>query len=43
VGAGDPVPYAAAALVLVVAAGLSALIPAWRAIRLDPVAVLRGE
>jgi ABC-type lipoprotein release transport system permease subunit len=36
-------PYFVAAGVLLAAAALAAVIPTWRAIRLDPVVVLRGE
>jgi putative ABC transport system permease protein len=43
VAPGDPLLYISAALVLTVAATLSALIPARRAMRLDPALLLRGE
>lgn len=43
VGASDPLAFLAAALVLLVAAALSAWIPANRAARVDPAAALRGE
>jgi putative ABC transport system permease protein len=43
VGAGDPWTYVGAAALLMVAAALSAWIPARRATRLDPAVVLRGE
>ena len=39
----DPLTYAAAALVLALAAGVSSLIPALRAVRIDPVEALRFE
>jgi putative ABC transport system permease protein len=40
---GDPLTYAAAALGLLLTAGLAAALPAGRAARVDPAAVLRGE
>jgi predicted permease len=43
VGAGDPMAFLVAALVLLVAAALAAWIPASRAARVDPAAALRGE
>jgi predicted permease len=43
VAPGDPLLYIGAALVLTMAATLSALIPARRAMRLDPALLLRGE
>jgi ABC-type antimicrobial peptide transport system permease subunit len=39
----DPVVFAGTVLILLAAAGLSAWIPARRAVRLDPAAALRGE
>jgi predicted permease len=39
----DPVTFALVALTLLAVAVLAALAPAWRASRLDPVAVLRGD
>ncbi|HVL66002.1 MAG TPA: ADOP family duplicated permease [Vicinamibacterales bacterium] len=39
----DPASYAAAAVVVVAAAALACLRPAWRAARLQPMAVLRNE
>jgi ABC-type antimicrobial peptide transport system permease subunit len=39
----DPVPYATSALVIVTACLLAALLPIWRAVRIDPIATLRKE
>ena len=39
----SPVPFATAAGLLVVVAGIAASVPAWRASRVDPVTALRGE
>ena len=39
----DPVTYAAAAMVLLVAALLATLLPAWRASSVDPVEALRND
>ena len=39
----DPVTYAAAALVLLMAALLATLLPAWRASAVDPVEALRND
>jgi hypothetical protein len=39
----DPVPYATSALVIVTACLLAALLPTWRAVRIDPIATLRKE
>lgn len=43
VGPGDPVTFAAVALGLVGVATLASLIPARRAMRIDPIIALRGE
>jgi putative ABC transport system permease protein len=43
VGAADPVACVSAVLLLMMAAALSAWIPARRAVRVDPAVVLRGE
>ena len=43
VGATDPVTFATVAAVLCLVAVLATLLPAWRASRVDPVAVLAGE
>ena len=39
----DPVPYATSALVIVTACLLAALVPAWRAVRIDPIETLRQQ
>jgi ABC-type antimicrobial peptide transport system permease subunit len=39
----DPLSYAAAAIVLCVAAGLASFLPARRAARVDPMVALRSE
>ncbi len=43
VSPGDPGTLAGAALILAIATGVACWIPAWRASRTDPMAVLRGE
>jgi putative ABC transport system permease protein len=43
VGAGDPVSWVAAALVILTVSALANLIPAWRAARVDPSIALRTE
>lgn len=43
VSPGDPGTLAGAALILAVATGVACWIPAWRAARTDPMAVLRGD
>jgi ABC-type antimicrobial peptide transport system permease subunit len=43
VGASDPAAYGAAATLLFGVAALACAIPAWRAMRLQPAAVLRNE
>jgi ABC-type antimicrobial peptide transport system permease subunit len=43
VSAADPVTLVVVATTLAVVALLSSLVPAWRALRLDPVKVLRAE
>ena len=43
VGPGDPVSFAAAALVLLLMTGLAAWLPARRAAKVDPVVALRAE
>jgi putative ABC transport system permease protein len=43
VSTADPMVFAVVALLLVVTAGLAALIPARRAARMDPIATLRAE
>jgi predicted permease len=43
VGPGDPLTYAAAAVLLLGAATVAAVIPAYRASRLDPITALRCE
>jgi putative ABC transport system permease protein len=43
VGASDPVTFAAAALFLAGVALVACLVPAWRATRFEPAAVLRNE
>jgi ABC-type antimicrobial peptide transport system permease subunit len=39
----DPLTYFTMALVLLMAAGLAMLIPAQRAMKVDPIAVLKAE
>jgi ABC-type lipoprotein release transport system permease subunit len=39
----DPVAYAASLVAIIAACAMAALIPAWRAARVDPVATLRAE
>lgn len=39
----NPASYVGAALLLIACAGIAALVPAWRAARLDPAATLRYE
>jgi putative ABC transport system permease protein len=39
----DPSLYAAATMLVVVVAGLACSVPAFRAVRVDPAAVLRSE
>ena len=39
----DPVPYATSALVIVTACLLAALVPTWRAVRIDPIETLRQQ
>ncbi|MDQ3346918.1 MAG: FtsX-like permease family protein [Acidobacteriota bacterium] len=39
----DPMAYAASLLVIVIACGLAALVPALRAARVDPIATLRND
>jgi predicted lysophospholipase L1 biosynthesis ABC-type transport system permease subunit len=39
----DPVTFALVALVVVTAGALAALVPGWRAMRIDPTALLRSE
>jgi predicted permease len=39
----DPVPFAAAVLALLVAIGLSAVMPAWRAAHIEPAVALRHD
>jgi ABC-type antimicrobial peptide transport system permease subunit len=39
----DPITFIAAAAVLIVLAGIACLIPAGRAIRIDPIVALRYE
>ncbi|MGE0351766.1 MAG: ABC transporter permease [Gemmatimonadales bacterium] len=39
----DPVTYAGITLILLLAAGLAAALPAWRASRVDPMVALRAE
>jgi putative ABC transport system permease protein len=43
VGAGDPLTFAAVVALLTVTALLACAVPAWRAMRLQPAAVLRNE
>jgi ABC-type antimicrobial peptide transport system permease subunit len=43
VGVGDPIAWGAAAIVLVGAALLAHAIPAYRAVRIDPMGALRSE
>jgi ABC-type antimicrobial peptide transport system permease subunit len=39
----DPMSYASALLILAAGAGTAALLPAWRALRNDPLRALRHE
>jgi putative ABC transport system permease protein len=39
----DPITFAAVTVVLTITAALSAVGPAWRAVRIDPASTLRGE
>jgi ABC-type antimicrobial peptide transport system permease subunit len=39
----DPIAYAASLLCIVTACALAALIPAWRAARIDPIETLRQD
>jgi ABC-type lipoprotein release transport system permease subunit len=39
----DPSLYAAATMLVIVVAGLACSVPAFRAVRVDPAAVLRSE
>jgi putative ABC transport system permease protein len=43
VGAGDPISYIAAALVMALSALIACAVPAWRAARIDPTLALRQE
>jgi predicted permease len=43
IGAGDPVTFVAAPLILLAAAAMACLIPAMRATRIEPTLALRGE
>jgi predicted permease len=43
VSATDPVTFAAVAVLIVAVAAISSGVPAWRATRIDPVVVLKGE
>jgi ABC-type lipoprotein release transport system permease subunit len=43
VSASDPLTLAAVAATLALVALMASLVPAYRALRLDPVRVLRGE
>jgi len=43
VSSGDPVAWLAAAAVLLFASALANLVPAWRAVRVDPCVALRTE
>jgi len=40
---GDPIAMVAAALLLLIVAAIATAVPAWRASRVDPICVLRGE
>jgi putative ABC transport system permease protein len=42
-GPSDPATYAGAFLLLTLIAFVACIVPAWRATRIDPVEVLRGE
>jgi ABC-type lipoprotein release transport system permease subunit len=39
----DPVPYMAGVIVVITACLCAALVPTWRAVRIDPIATLRNE
>ena len=39
----DPVTYLAIALLLPLVAVCASIVPAWRAVRIDPVAAMRGD
>jgi ABC-type antimicrobial peptide transport system permease subunit len=43
VHANDPLSMASVAIVLLVVGGVAALLPAWRAARVDPVIALRAD
>jgi putative ABC transport system permease protein len=43
VSPGDPAIYAAAAMFTILVALIATAIPAWRAVRIDPVAALREQ
>ena len=43
IGPHDPVSFAGAALFLVLVAALATFVPAWRAIRIDPMDALRHD